>query len=110
MRGVVLESGRNISCNVNKVLCALDLYFWLYKSRQLTANSKPRVHGDEGKVDERIGEEEGKEWGEEERLVAYLCLEEVWLVAVSPVADVQQPGRRKTKSKELNIASRGHLS
>lgn len=62
-----------------------------------------------GKVDERIEEEEGKERGEEGGLVAYLCLEEVWLVTLSPMADIQQPGKKKTETaKNIKGGIKGH--
>lgn len=57
------------------------------------------------KADEQIGMEVvERQEGEEERLVAYLCLEEVWPVTVSPMADIQQPvGGKDKESRELRV-------
>ncbi|TNN72386.1 hypothetical protein EYF80_017425 [Liparis tanakae] len=43
---------------------------------------------------------------EEERGVAYLRLEEVGLLALPPVADVQQPGARKKRRRDAVLETR----
>ena len=93
-RFTVSKFGMNIST------CLLFCIFeFLHHTIFVLPSQSNKVFGNHRTVEERIEEATEEEWGEEERLAAYLCTEEVWLVALSPMADVQQPARKKKKQR-----------
>lgn len=75
------------------------------------ANSKPytKFNVTQGKADKPVEKEKYKK-GEGKRLVAYLCLEKVWPVALCPMADIQQPGRKTHSEQWVKGGTKGRLT